>query len=493
MPPWFKIGGFMDFRRLLQAIQFRKGLFVSVFFAALAIVVVIPQASNRQMYLSTARILLTPPSQAAENYGVAEGRNQSDQWLSSEATLHELVTSERLLSRVLQVANRNESWLDIQEHVVLEPLSSGKNDAVNLFSLGIEDTDPESTRKLSEILAKEFVSYVEELSAREFANTRRFLEELVAEAREKVDSTEEQLLKLTTSHASEAETEKIGESQDDLESERQKVKQDLSQAESELAAIESFLSGRVDTPPWLVMQGDTSLKQLEQAVAADKLKLLELQQLYTDENDLVKLQKAKLAKVDSVYNARLHDYVRALRNEKAQLVADGRSRLASINERLTELQNRQLTTSEKRQVAKLQRQLTMWEENHLNLVKQLYQARILEQSSRRQGAITILQAPVAGLPVKGNHTRNLIQALVFGLPFSFVLALGAVMAADYFQASLRILPKIESRLQLPVLAVIPSIPDEMAENWESYKRLETMPKRAPRLEERPESSGPFSS
>jgi capsular polysaccharide biosynthesis protein len=469
----------MDIRRLIQAVQAKKWLFLAVFAVALGLLVILPQATTQQYYLSTARILVTPANQA-NGTAAQEGASGSTKWLTNEATLRELVTSERLVGRVLQLAKRTEKWTDIKEHVVLEPLTQGFSQDVTLFSLGLEDTDPQKSKMMSELLAKEFVSYVEELSAREFANTRRFLEELVAESKERVEATEDKLLNITAAKVSSSDENKLVDSQDELETERRTIKTELLTQESELQAVSAFLNGSVDTPPWAVIQqGDSSLKSLETAASEAKLKLLELEQLYRDDNQLVQAQRAKLAKIQGVYDTRLNSYVRALRNEKAQVVADRRTRLASLDNRIRELRNRQLSIEEKREASKLERQLEMWEENYLGLVKQLYQARILEQASRRQGAITIIQPPYEGLPVKGKARRNLAQALAFGLPFSVALAVGAVLAADYFHSSLRVLPKIEARLGLQVLAVVPTVPAEVAEVWESYKREETMPRAAP--------------
>jgi capsular polysaccharide biosynthesis protein len=455
----------MDLRRLFRIIRERQLLFLCVFVATLFTVVVLPQASVKPLYRSSARILLTPPAVTGTNQYAA-----SKTWYTDKATLDEVVSSERLLSRVLQTAKSNRSWLELKEFVKLEPISADYQ--VTLFALMVDDHSPDQAKLLTEALVKEFVNYVEELSAKEFANTRRFLEELVAEAKEKVDTTEEKLLKITTSRADEEQNSRIAETQNELEMERRKAKDEALTLEIELKTLNGFLSSSgMAAPPWAIIeQGDTSIKQLENAVGEAKIKLLELEQLYTDKNAQVQAQREKLRKVESVYNERLSSYVEALRSEKSQALGDRRNRIQSIENRLKDVRSQMLTSEERRDVAKLQRQLGMWEENYLNLVKQLYQARVSEQGSKRQGAITVLQAPSPPVPVQSEKRRGLIQALAFGLPFSLALSVSAVVALDYLRSSLRILPQIESKLDLPVLTVIPKVPEEIAALWESYKQ-----------------------
>ena len=158
---------------------------------------------------------------------------------------------------------------------------------------------------------------------------------------------------------------------------------------------------------------------------------------------------------------------------------------------MSDLRNKQLTPAEKRQVAKLERQLSMWEDNHLNLVKQLYQARVIEQSSRRQGAITVLESPSAGVEAKDKKTRTLASRVFLGLPFSVGLATAIILGIEFLGASLRLVPKIENTLNLPVMAVIPPVDPELGELWEAYKREETLPKGLPGLLlEEPGRDGP---
>jgi len=463
----------VDIRRLLFTLRHHLWFVLALTMVSLAAFLLIPRLGKTTVYVSSAKILLTPSqSVGADQY---RGYDPSS-WLNNEQTLRELVTSERLLSRMVQATGLRIPWQQLSERVTLSPLSTEYGRRVNLFLLSVQDESPEQAKKLAEAAVQEFTSYVEELSAREFAGTRRFLEELVAEAKEKVNDTEESLLKITTSQKGTGPSEAASESLVGLDAERRKAKEDISVLEAELNSVQSFLSGRSSiSPASLQQQPDASISQLEQAVAAARLKMLELEQLYTQENIQVQEQRAKLQKMQSLYQTKINEFASAVGQDKSLALASKRKHLKSIEDRIQELQNQQLSPLEKRQVAKLERQLAMWEENHLSLVKQLYQARVQEQSSRRQGSISVLENPGRGMLARQKKSRTLAAQLALGVPFSLAFAVTVVVALDLLASSMRLVPKIESSLGVQMLAVIPPVDEDIAELWESFKEDSTTP------------------
>ncbi|MBS2034815.1 hypothetical protein JST97_07500 [bacterium] len=465
----------MDARRILQVLRFRWWLFALVFGLSFLLVVIIPRATESPMFLSRAKILLTPSASAGQ--AVATDRNASSldplSWASDESTLRELVTSERLLRRVLGEQADPEAWVEFQKQVVLVPLTTGDSYSrkITLFALGVEDTSPEESKRLADLLVREFVSYIEELSAKEFANTRKFLEELVAEARERVEETEEKLLRITATRADGERSKVLAENQTQLEGEKRKVREEMALVQTELAAVEGFLTGAVQTPPWsIIQQTDPGLQQLENAVSENRIKLAQLEGRYNAASEKVVEQKEQLDRVQQLYQSRLSSNVESLAQEKRRSLEEKKSRMKIIQAQLNQLQNQQLTPQQKREAAKLERQLSMWEENHLSLVKQLYQARVVEQSMRRQGAISILEAPRRGVPSEVQKRRSLGMVLAIGTPVSLCAALLVVFAVDYLTASLRIVPRVETMLGTSVLAVIPEVDTDLAATWEACKR-----------------------
>lgn len=470
----------MDIRRILFTLRQQVWLLVGIALATLAAFVLLPEWGKKATFVSRAKVLLTP-SQRAVGDSMRGGVDQNN-WMADQQTLVELLTSERLLTRVAQACNLRTPWQDLRDQVHFEAISQDYTRKVTLFSLTIEDSSPVQSKKLTEVVLQEFMDYIEELSAREFANTRRFLEELVAEAKEKVDDSEEKLLTLTSEHSVTPQGAGAIDPIESLETEKRKLKDEAAELEAEVGAVQSFQSGHFDALPSAVSsQAGTSLSSLQTQVDGSRVKLLELQQVYTDQNVLVVEQKAKLFKLEQLYDTRARRAAESVAHEKGRLLAEKQKQIQSCQAKIAELRHKQLSPAERRQVAKLERQLNMWEENHLNLVKQLYQARVVEQSSRRQGAITILESPGPGMQAKDRKNRSMGSRLALGLPFSVGLAVAAVVGLEFLGASMRLVPKIESSLGIQVLAVIPPIDDVTSEIWEAYKREETLPSNVPSL------------
>ncbi len=457
----------MDLWRGTQAIRQRKELFLAVFLISLLIVVLVPRGKTEIAYESSAKILLTPPAGMEDSLG----RRQVNLWFDDETTLRELVTSEKLLKRVIGKLDLKTEWVDLRENISFKTppgRSSRRGQSVTLFYLTATDQDPDRAQKIAAELVKEFVNYIQELSAQEFADTRRYLEELVAEAKEKVETLEEQLLSITANKATGG-GEGLIESEANLERERLRLKAERAQLESESDAINNFLTGQSKSPPWtIVSQRDQMVGQLEAAMSEHELKLLELKQLYKDDARLVQEQQAKLEKVQGLYNTQVNQVVTSLYNEKLAALKERREQLTQVSHQLLEIRKQRLTPEEKRQVAKLERELNMWEESHLSLVRQLYQARVVEQSSRRQGAIQVLEQPSPGRATEGK-IPNVAVSILMGVPFSLLVALGVVLGADYWNSSLQFIPRVEQRLELPVLVSIPLVPDDLAKEWEGIK------------------------
>lgn len=471
----------MDIRRLLLTLRQQIWLLLGLTLAILTTFLLIPQLGKKVVYVSRAKILLTPSQRNSFAEGGRSGMDTGN-WLADEQTLSELITSERLLSRICQTCNLKIPWQELREQIQYAPLSQDFGRRVNLFEVSVQNPVAKQAQRITEATVEEFVSYVEELSAREFANTRRFLEELVAEAKEKVDDTEERLLTITSSHPDVGESGTTAMTMNNLGEEKRKLREEEALLEAELNSVQGYLSGQTSAvPSSIVSKPESGLGQLETSLTSARLKLVELEQLYTNENVQVVEQRTKVDKLKQLYDSRVQQFADAIAKEKSHILAEKKKHVSDIDQQMSDLRNKQLTPTEKRQVAKLERQLAMWEDNHLNLVKQLYQARVVEQSSRRQGAITVLESPSPGVEAKEKKTRTLASRIFLGLPFSVGAATAIILGMEFLGASLRLVPKIENTLNLPVMAVIPPIDTELGELWEAYKREETLPKGLPSL------------
>lgn len=461
----------MDLFRLATAVRQRKLLFLLCFLLAVAGAIFIPRGGTRVVYVSMGKVLLTPPSGA--EFG-GQVTHVARWWFVDESTLRELATSENLLNKVIERLKLKTSWSDLRRDVSLGQASTDSgmrfSSSANLFQITVQADNPVRSKEIATVLIEEFVEYIQDLSAKEFANTRRFLEGLVAEARLKVEDTENRLLTITSSRELAADDRDVLQAQSELENERTKLREQLAVAEAEHSAVAAYLSGQNESPPWQILKEEGAMiRQLEQAVSVSRLELVDLNVIYRPDTAVVQEQQQRLSRVQAMYDAQLRQASEAVERDKAAEIAQFSTRLGTLDEQLSDLRTKKLSLKEKREVAKLERQLNVWEENRLSLIKQLYQARVLEQASRRQGAISILERPTDGYIPKEKRLPSVMRSLAVGIPFGLVFALSVVVLVEYTTSSMRLLPRIEESLDLPTLAVIPILPDDLAQRWERIK------------------------
>ncbi len=473
MKPATNGGPALDLWQLRNAVKQRKWFLLICFLVTLVVSVLIPQGGSEKIYVSQAKVLLTPPTSTGSQDAP---RDMGRWWFTDEATLKELVDSEELLRHVIAKLKLEMEWSELKDKVTL---SAAGVDAPggfrwgmsnSLFQITVESTSPEMSKKIADVVVEEFVSSIQDLSAREFANTRRFLEDLVREAKQNAEATENKLLGITTKRDTKTDERDIATQISELERQKLSLREQLAKLGAEQAAVNSYLSGGSNTPPWTLLKEDGALRSLEQTVAENRIKLVEASQYYTPDSPEVRAQADKLAQVQSLYDEQMSKASRSVVDEKGNESGALEAQLSSVESQISKLRATQLTPNERREVAKLERELNVWEENRLALVRQLYQARVVEQSSRRQGAISILQRPTLGVQPRDGHLPSLLKSLALGIPFSLVVSLGLLLLVDFVGRSLQLLPHIEETLQTPILVVVPKYPREITEEWDRVKK-----------------------
>ena len=429
-------------------------------------------------YTSSSKILITPPSRTVRGLAGQSASAAADfSWFADPAVLTELLRSEELLARVIQSSNTQMPWAELSHSISVSPLSEqryGRN--IRLFSLSVVNPDPKEAQKLTRLLTDEFVKYVEDLSAREFASTRRFIEELVAEAEERRNVSDSALSAVREKYLSLPSDEAMAMQARSLEGRTNELERKISSVRVEVASLKDYLDGRVSSPPWSVMSNtDGSLGALEANRAKKQLELAEIRETYTDESRHVVAAKSQLAKADQLYKKALNDNITSLHNAKSSELQQAVAQRSSLVGELNALMRSKMTQSDRRLVTKLERELQVWEQNHLSLQQQLYQARVVEQSSRRQGAVNVLEQPGIGKVAydpnaKVTQTTNAMKRNLLALPFCLVLGCAAGLLREYLTSSTKLRPRIEEALEVPVIAVIPATPSELTIDWESFKR-----------------------
>lgn len=468
----------MDFRKIIKILKLRRWTFLTVAVVSFLMVALAPTKSVEvvPVYKSSSKVLLTSTSTSVRGYNGAGGISGDDitrSWFADEVILNELILSEELLTRVATKSEKQIPWVELRSQIAIEPLSKDHR-GLKLFVLSVTNLDPKEAQKLTRLLSDEFVSYVQELSAREFANTRRFIEELVLEAEQRRLAAEEALMEVREKYLGLPTDEEIGQRQRDLESQRLEAQREIGSLQAEVAAIQTYTSGSTNSAPWAVLQQSMgAIGSLEENVSNLTLELAKAKETYNDDSTVVKAAEARLQTAQKLYQEGLNDYVTSLYTDKSTRLSQMLSRSQSLSAQLTDLLRSRMTPDDRRVVTKLERERTLWEENHLSLLQQLYQARVVEQSSRRQGSVNILEQPRLGVAVSGAagaSSKSQNNKLALAIPFCLIMGLGAALLRDYLATSLRLRPRVEEALEIPVIAVIPSTPSELTVDWERFKR-----------------------
>lgn len=480
----------MDILRSLRALRDRKGIFFLATLLALFALVFAPSTTVKEakLYQSSAKILVTPSSSAgsvAASGANGVTPNAVQAWFADESTLRELVTSEELLNRVIAKLKISQNWMTLRGQITVAPVRNDQTSrATNLYRLAAFAADPETSRKLASTLGDEFTLYVQELSAREYSNTRRFLEELVGEAERKVKASEAIVAKMRKEDVADAgPMSPYAQQSQSLTGQKTQLAVEEGKLRSQVEALQHYTqNANGSAPPWaIVEQKSPNLTALETELGQRRMKLDELNQYFVPGSPMVKDQEDKVAKIQETYNRELQSYIQSLLREKTLALEQTHNSLGTVTGQLDNLLGKQLTPGERLQKATAERQLQMWQENYLSLTKQLYQLRVLEQASRRQGAITILERPQAGTEAVSpgkKEPMNPLLRFALGVPFCFLFGAGAALAADYLFASMRLQPRIEEALNLPVIALIPPVPKDLTDRWDRMKKGEPVKENA---------------
>ncbi len=471
----------MDILHVIKAVKRYRWIFIGVTLLSLALITFgSPTPAPHQpvtQYMSQAKILLTPPSGNVNAFTGGRsmvGLDMAQSWFADPTVLKELLASEELLRRVASQVSEPVPWESLRGLVQIEPLSMSSR-GVQLFQLSVTSAEPKLAQQISQQITEQFSNYVQEISAREFASTRKFIEELVLEADERRLEVEDKLVAIRELYLDTPSDVQLQTDLAALNSQRQELKVNLPALQAELEGLQGYLTGQTSSPPWSVLQkGDAALTSLESQVTEARIQLEQAREIYTEENDNVVSAKLRLKRSEELYQSGLHEYAKSLYESKAMEMQQIASREQSLTQQLNALLANQMTPEDRRTVQKLERELTVWEENHLALTQQLYQARVVEQSSRRQGSVTVLEQPLPGTPIiaEAPKSRGLSRnkKLALAIPFCLLLGIGAALLKDYLSTSMKLRPRIEEILELPVIAVIPASPSELVEEWEKFKR-----------------------
>lgn len=461
----------MDFNTIMRAVREQKWLFLGSSLIALVFLFFGPsEKAFVPVYSSRAKILLTPPT--VVSYGTGGGMDAPlvQSWFSDETTLNELVGSEELLGRVLNRLQIREPWTDFRNRIRVSIVSRQARQ-VTLFQIEVIANKPEASQQQTMVLVEEFIKYVQELSAREFASTRRFLVELVAEANSQLQKAQQTLLKSKAATATKDGTDVVARRRLDLQAQRSQALQQAGDLRSKLAELRSAEASQI--PPWAVLeQKNTSLESMREVVTKERAKLNELERTFLPDTDEVIAQRARVQSAESLYQKEIGRSVESLVRRTEADLAQAEATLRVADSELEKLAMEEPTAEDRLEFTRRERQMAVWQENYLTLTRRLYEAKVNEQMSKRQGAFSVLERPQPGTAIinPGTKKRPAWQRYAIGIPFCFVFGIGVVVVQEYLRNSLRMQPKIEEALELPILGTIPKLDKDLARRWEKLRR-----------------------
>jgi succinoglycan biosynthesis transport protein ExoP len=362
---------------------------------------------------------------------------------------------------------------ELLEKVSVGPVAEAGG--TDLIRIQVEDTNPNLAVRIANETARTFVAFYDDLSHRDAARTREFLESQARQAAAVLSQKRRAVEAYQRRHgivAADTEVSVAVNAAADKAAERDAAAAQLAQITQELNALQEQLAltpktrtvtEAVDVTP--------AAQQFAQEVARLEAELLRETAVHTDEHPNVKRLRTQLE------NARAR-----LQQEQGKITSTTR---IVPNPRYEELQSRLISLETQRRgvaarLAQLERDLRMRraalskysgvdlalaallreyriaEENYSAAVQRLSQARADEKVSTETGAIHIVDlADVAVGPLKRgvDRTQLLILALVLGL----VLGIGSVIGLDAVDTTVRSRQDLEQLMELPVTGVIPRL------------------------------------
>ncbi|MGC8832593.1 MAG: GumC family protein [Armatimonadota bacterium] len=362
---------------------------------------------------------------------------------------------------------------DLLEKIRVGPVSeAGKTD---LIQIQVEDTNPITAVRVANETAKTFVAFYDDLSHRDAARTREFLESQARQAAAILNQKRRAVEEYQRRHgivAADTEVSVAVNAAADKAAERDAAAAQLAQITQELDALREQLAltpktrtvtEAVDVTP--------AAQQFAQEVARLEAELLRETAVHTDEHPNVKRLRTQLenararleqeqGKMASTTRIVPNPRYEELQSRLVNLETQRRGVSARLAQLERDLRLRRAALSKYSGVdlalAALLREYRIAEENYSAAVQRLSQARADEKVSTETGAIHIVDlADVAVGPLKRgvDRTQLLILALVLGL----VLGIGSVIGLDAVDTTVRSRQDLEHLMELPVTGVIPRL------------------------------------
>ena len=333
----------------------------------------------------------------------------------------------------------------------------------NIVTIKAASNHPERSSLLANTVAKEYIDYANNLLFDNAQSGYNFIEEQVAQARQRLLETEKALVEF-----------KEKEMVISFEEENAINIKKLARAEEEFQEIQLQISNlgrqvyqikknnkRANNE---LMNSQDMYKDPEDRALKDKLsklkyELVEASVNLTDEHPDLKTLRNKIALIeDRLKNARSIDFVQTESQDLQKLNLE----IIKLNEKKDNLKSqigvllkrREELTAKQFAFEKLTRRFQNNQQTYRRLKTKLDNAGILQANKMKEGSIRVIDK---AFPPPFSNKKKKIILLTIAVIIATIFSLGMAFIAEYMDNSLKTTSEAERYLKLPVLGAVPSI------------------------------------
>jgi len=385
----------------------------------------------------TSAKLLIPPS--------SRGSDLEFRSLTDPRTVTELLNSQEMLEKVIRQADLEMSWIELrgQLQVSTQGHLSDKVDIVEMVLIG---PDAEKLGRLGSGLVVCFIQGLKDLAVVEHDQSLKFLEKEYRRGQ----------ARLRQAYAL---ARRSGIRED------RSVPQRLAQLRTRQLELQRQIQTLDLNDPVAEPSGP-----LADECSQQQLAMARLRNVYLDRSTQVQFQNRRLQRLHALVERqslqRAQRWRRMHQAQSARLL----SGLRRVERELAEVQRGQPSLRQILENSTRQRELQMWQANVDALRQQIQRARFAREQTAARVSVVVVEKPGRGeaiplpcLELEGLWMwwSRLPESLFLGLVLTFLL--------HFLKSQLAMEQRIVESLGLPVLGRIPSLPRDLARQWERMK------------------------
>jgi capsular exopolysaccharide synthesis family protein len=338
------------------------------------------------------------------------------------------------------------------DRLSVEPVRNSR-----LVHVSFESPDPRLAAKVSNAVARAYMQHNLDMKLGAIRDATMWLNERVAEEREKVEQAERNLQKYKEKHGIvtgfSTESEQIT-AQKLAEINRQVVEAEARRVEAEtrFKQTRELLRKGVSLDSIPAILNNELIQEMKQSEVELSKRMSELSGRYGPNHPRIKAIRSELETLDRKKQAEINKVIRSLENEYEV----ARAREKSLKNSLAQLKGEAQELNEKAiEYGVLKREAESARQMYDLLIKRFKETSMSEEI--KTGNIKIMdQAEVPRNPVKPNGKRNMLLSLVLGL----MLGVGGAFFLEYLDNTVKSPEDVKNYLHVPYLAPVPIIKDD---------------------------------